>query len=173
MSICDHNLELLSDFLDGKLDAARSVSLSKHLDSCSYCRAEYYALRNTIGMLQSAVVPDGARAQRQALRDLRAAVYTQPRQRRWSMNGLRLIPAGAVLAASLAWVLVVHNPVRPGNNASNQDPRIASVAAGHGLPTSFELDEMASQHALHSFAIAAGDAGEDQETLADATSRLH
>ena len=173
MSICEQYQEHLSDFLDGTLDASRSVAMKAHLEDCGACRREYIALKNTVAMVRESTVPDGGRAQRAALRNLRAAVCTHPSPRRWAFGRLSMIPAGAALATSLAWILVVHNPIRQRSDASNQDPPIFNLSGGHGLPTSMELDEMASQHALHSFAIAAGDGGEDQEKLADARSRLH
>jgi anti-sigma factor RsiW len=171
MSICEHNLELLSDFLDGTLDAARSVNLSKHLDTCSYCRAEYHALRNTVGMLESARVPDGTHLQRQALINLRNAVVAPALPRR-SLAGFRLA-AATFAAAALAAITIQLGPRSP-IDVSNVPPSLVAEATGaHSLPTAFDLDEMASLHAVHSFAVAAGDAGDQQETLADATSRLH
>ncbi len=173
MSNCEPNIELLSDFLDGTLDAARSISLSKHLDSCSNCRAEYHALRNTVTMLQSSSVPNGDRAQRRALINMRNAVVADapPAKRRYA--GIRL--AAATLAAGgLAAITIQLGPRTTINSGSALNPPLllASRSASHSLPTAVELDEMASLHAVQSFAVAAGDAGDQQETLADANSRL-
>ncbi len=48
---CRHAVELMSDYLDGRLDEADRARLELHLDDCPYC-VEYLAqLRATIDAL--------------------------------------------------------------------------------------------------------------------------
>jgi anti-sigma factor RsiW len=171
MSICEHNQELLSDFLDGKLDAARSVSLSEHLDVCSECRSEYHALRNTVALLKSAPTPDGAHFQRLALLNLRNATVTDASVSRRLFTGIRLA-AATLAAAALAALTIQLSPHVQITEGIVPPQLITTRSNAHTLPTAFELDEMASLHAVHSFAVAAGDAGDQQDTLADANSRI-
>jgi predicted anti-sigma-YlaC factor YlaD len=172
MSVCNHMREQLSDFLDGTLDSGRSVVLTAHLEECMECRREYNALKSTVDMLRSSAVPDGIHAQRRALTNLRATLRAEAPQKQFAGFRISLVPITGVIAATLVWLIVSRSPSLPPNNGYDPQQLVAQTTPKSGLPTSFELDEMASRHAVHSFAIAAGDAGEQQETLADATSRL-
>jgi hypothetical protein len=81
------------------------------------------------------------------------------------------VPAFGALAAALVCFYLYGALNGPAINADLSDNLIAKASYRNSLPTTLELDEMATMHAVHSFAVAAGDAGEQQETLADAISR--
>lgn len=176
MSTCEHYIDQLSDFLDGTLDSTRSIALSAHMEECSHCRREYNALRNTLNLLHSAVVPDGVQEHRYVLAKLRSSISTEAAStRRTPLSGFRFAAASLAAAVLLAVVLgryslvSFESPVVRGNV---QDNLIVSTATANNLPTSSELDEMATLHAVQSIAVSAGDGGDQQDTLADATSRL-
>jgi anti-sigma factor RsiW len=172
MSVCNHMREQFSEFLDGTLDSGRSVALKAHLEECMECRREYNALKSTVAMLRSSAVPDGIHEQRRMLTNLRASLRTETPRNRFARYRMGLVPITGAIAASLVWLIMSHSPILPPNSGDDLQQLVAQTTPRSGLPTSSELDEMASLHAVHSFAIAAGDAGEQQETLADATSRL-
>ena len=113
------------------------------------------------------------RAQQQALINLRNAVVAEAPRPRRSFAGFRLA-AATLAAAGLAAITIQLGPRGQMEiDASMMPPLLLASASGsHFLPTALELDEMASLHAVHSFAVAAGDTGDQQETLADANSRL-
>jgi anti-sigma factor RsiW len=166
----------MNDLLDGALDAAHVIALSEHLELCEACREEYRALQQVQRLLQTAPVPDGRAARLRAEASLKAVIVsTAPRR----VHRL-LLPAAA--SAGLAATALIVMILRPGallppsarTGASIRRPPIemASSASVAGLPTASELDEMTSLHALESVSVAPGDAGSQQDTLADSTSRV-
>ncbi|HLK61167.1 MAG TPA: zf-HC2 domain-containing protein [Chthonomonadaceae bacterium] len=168
---CEHMREQLSDMIDGTLDAGSTVALSAHLEECGACRREYHALKATVECVRNLAIPDGRRAQQQALYHLRRAaseeVVTRPHIG-WPVSWMTRALAVATLVILVCF----------GSSSVMMDPQLSPVVAtapagGKGLPTPGELDEMASLHAVQSFPLAPGDAVVLQETLADAKSRLH
>jgi anti-sigma factor RsiW len=159
----------MNDLLDGALDAAIAVSLSEHLELCEPCREEYCALKRVQQLLRSAPVPDGRAARRRAEASLRAAIGASMPVRRRPI----LLPAALSLGlAAVVLCVVMLRPGRPVTTLHGPPPMMMEVASVSGLPTAGELDEMTSLHAQESVSVAPGDAGSQQDTLADSTSRI-
>ena len=124
---CQETTALLSAHLDRELDVASSLAMDAHLATCRDCaaaveRAE--ALRTAIrsAALTYAAPPDLASRVRAALRrDRRASGALMQRAWRWAS-----VPAAAVAAAALAWLVVVNV-----NGAGGQRRLLDDLVAGH------------------------------------------
>lgn len=171
ISPCERTREQLHSFIDGVLDAAQTVEMSAHLELCPSCLRELQALKATVALVRAAPAPDGRYAKQRALITLQNAVVAPSTPHGAFHAPLRWATASLAMATLL--LLTFHPGSDPGISVPLPSIRHIAAGGGKGLPTSDELDEMASLHAVHSIAVATGDEGIQQETLADANSRLH
>ncbi len=192
---CDASRAHLNDFLDGMLAADQAQTLTMHLKECADCRTEYQALKSTQEMLRVAVVPDSGAARQRVMARFRQSMGTEKattsirsteRQeerglpvvmrllnaRRWRS---KLLPWGTAFAAAGVLGFFVLSPFRHTsdlNTMSNQPIVVATAACNPTLPSAADLDQMESAHAIQSFTVQNGNEEQQQETLADANSRL-
>jgi hypothetical protein len=122
MTMSPHaELDQLSAYVDGELDAPERTALEAHLPSCAECRSTLDALRATIADLASLPEPvpseQDSWALRSAIARARAPVKTWHRAA-WA--------AGAVAAALVALIAIV----RPG---ADQTQTLARAPAEQGL----------------------------------------
>ena len=113
-------LDQLSAYIDGELDATERTALEAHLPSCAECRSTLDALRATITDLASLPEPVPSEQDSWALRSAIArgrAPVKQWHRAAWA--------AGAVAATLIAVVAIV----RPGGD---QAQRLATGPAGRG-----------------------------------------
>src|SRR5918996_3844924 len=95
-------LEQLSAFLDGELEASERSALEAHLPSCAECRSTLDALRATIADLGE--LPEAVPTEQDSWA-LRSAISRARRPaRRWQRAAWA---AGAVAAAAIAVVAIV------------------------------------------------------------------
>jgi anti-sigma factor RsiW len=119
---------LLSAWIDRELDAATSLRLERHLETCAECPAalaRLEALRTAIAAAPLAHAAPADLAARIRARVEREAQPNRPPVRRGSGRRLGAV-AGMALAAMLAWV-VVARVVAPGDD----DPLVAELVASH------------------------------------------
>jgi len=79
---CQELVELVTDYLEGALDAEARARFEAHLDSCSGCRNYVEQMRTTIslvGRLSPETLPEGAKeALLRAFRSWKAPGDTSP-----------------------------------------------------------------------------------------------
>lgn len=97
---CSKTQELLDEYLDGELDAARRQAFETHLGSCADCSASVAEARHLNGLLRRlpapAVRPEFTRA-------AFARARREHRQSRW----LPRMAAGALAAGFAVWMVTV------------------------------------------------------------------
>ena len=155
-----HELDRLSEYLDGELSPRDRAAVERHLAACEEC---------TIALVGLRAVVNGARAleNRPPAEDLWAAiearleprVSTEPRKWSWTWPRITFtIPQLAGAAAALVlisagsmWMALGGRPGQPTDamNASSGSSRSAAVATfdeGHYGPAIRELEEVLKQH---------------------------
>lgn len=114
-------LELLSSYLDGELDASERSRLDTHMTTCADCRATLAGLRATIADLKAlpepVPSPQDSWALRAAIRRARSPL------RKWQRISYA---AGAVAAAAIAFVVMT----LPGDNGGRGTALQAESAGG-------------------------------------------
>lgn len=123
MTMSPHDeLDLLSSYLDGELDAPERTRLEAHMTACEDCRTTLTALQATVADLKTlpevAPTPQDSWALRAALRRARSPM------RKWQRLGWA---SGAVAAAAIA---VFAFTLPGGNNPSRDFAMTAGEAAG-------------------------------------------
>lgn len=177
---CERAQAHFNDFLDGTLQASEALDLNAHLERCELCTREFHALKRTQELLRGAVVPNGELPRGRVLACFRQSVAVAPREEKpvtpsipWTV---RLMPVG-LAAATLALLLFQVHSLRPTERGhiGNAPPLLTLAAASSttSLPTSSDLDTMASLHAVQSFTMMDGNEQMQLDALADANSRLH
>jgi anti-sigma factor RsiW len=100
---CQEVTELLSDYLDGELDAGRKPDMDSHLATCERCQRELRELRATVSMVSSlpkAPAPtDLADAVIERAATEQPVIASAPRWRVWRLWPAALAAAAAVLIA--------------------------------------------------------------------------
>lgn len=139
---CEDYEAVLSDSMDGPIDAATATALDDHLAGCAPCRAladDFRAIRSAARMLERHVPP--ARAWHR----IASAVEADRRSRGFAWFSWRPLAAAAVvlLMASATWLIL-----RP---ADQQAPPATAETAG--APASPDFD-MESTEAHYETAIA-------------------
>jgi len=173
----------MCDYIDGTLDAENTIALTTHLDLCPDCCKELSELKQTIALVKKTDVPDPTVAiarVRASLHGASAAMADASLQifktkRTWNTNLMRSAFASCAVAATclfLVYRTTLREPGSGGNGISRPDGLVQQTTVRHGLPTSNELDEMVTLHAIHSLTVSPGEAGLQEEALAEANSRL-
>ena len=93
---CERFREMLSPYIDGRLDASETERLERHIAACDACRDELESIRAVVGVL---------RRVREAVPQRSFTVpATAVRRRPLLLNGLRVATAVAVLCLALVFV---------------------------------------------------------------------
>ena len=125
MTMSPHDeLDLLSSYLDGELDAPERAHLDAHMTSCDECRTTLTALQATIADLK--LLPEPVPSPQDSW-TLRAAIRrARSPMRKWQRLGWA---AGAVAAAAIA----VFAFTLPGDNAP-QDLALSTAEGASAVP---------------------------------------
>ena len=115
-------LDLLSAFLDGELDASERERVERHLPACSECRTTLDALRATVADLATLPLPEPTPQDSWALR---SAIRRERRPvRRWQRLAMA---AGGVAAAAVATLAIA---LGPGGGDANGPARALNAERG-------------------------------------------
>jgi len=104
-------LDMLSAYLDGELDAPERARLDSHLPTCAECRTTLDAIRVTVADLATLPIPEPTPQDSWALR---SAIRRERRPvRRWQRLA---IAAGGVAAAAVATLAIALGPGSAGDS---------------------------------------------------------
>lgn len=120
-------LDLLSAFIDGELDAQERARVESHLPTCAECRATLDALRATIADLTALAEPAPTEQDSWALRS--ALARARKPVRRWQRAA---VAAGSVAAAAVA---VLAFAISGGGGSSDSTQALNREAFGAGTAT--------------------------------------
>ena len=114
--ICNDAMLLLHAYLDDELDAAQSVAIARHMQTCTACMAAYAShaeLRQALAQTQASLyrrAPEALRARWSAPKSLASSVPPATRAPRRAMLALAMAAgfAGALVIATPAWIYTLH-----------------------------------------------------------------
>jgi len=122
-SPCENVIELLSDFVDGRLDAQQKASIEAHVGHCANCARQ-------LGQERALVL---------ALGEIRNEPMVAPNLERVSEKGRRRVYAwaGALATAAVSFALVTPNLRNPGSTRPTPEANVGTPVAEENR----EIDE--------------------------------
>lgn len=136
---CPKVQPLLSEFLDGDLDAERTDAVERHLGHCPACAAEWHSLRATVRLV-------GHLGRRECPVDLRAAVlrgvtHTPARRPGPSLfqRAFAVTVGGSAILACLSMPLVLQRVSLQNGNAFSGLLRQSAPAAVTPVHTEYDM----------------------------------
>ena len=121
-------LDQLSAYLDGELDAAERAHVEAHLPTCAECRTTLDSLRATIADL--ATLPEPAPSEQDSWAIRSAISRSRAPAKRWQRAAWA---AGAVAAGVVAFVVFTHSPVK-NNGGGFEAASKASTTSAENVP---------------------------------------